>query len=44
MQKYVRHGDVHIWLDSTIEMAQLTIRAFRIQRASIFKYINKNAG
>ena len=34
MQKYVRHGDVHIWLESTIEMAQLTVRNFRIQRVS----------
>jgi hypothetical protein len=29
-QRYVRHGDIHIWLDSTMEMAQLTIRSFRI--------------
>ncbi|KAK3090093.1 hypothetical protein FSP39_009137 [Pinctada imbricata] len=35
MQKYVRHGDIHIWLDSTVEMAQLTIRSFRIQREGV---------
>ncbi|XP_033738828.1 receptor-type tyrosine-protein phosphatase mu-like [Pecten maximus] len=32
MQKYVRHGDIHIWLDSSMEIAQLTIRNFRIKR------------
>ncbi|XP_069126271.1 receptor-type tyrosine-protein phosphatase epsilon-like [Argopecten irradians] len=35
MQKYVRHGDIHIWLDSTMEIAQLTIRNFRIRRDGI---------
>ncbi|CAG2209683.1 LAR [Mytilus edulis] len=30
-QRYVRHGDIHIWLDATMEMAQLTVRSFRIQ-------------
>ena len=30
-QRYVRHGDIHIWLDTTMEMAELTVRSFRIQ-------------
>ncbi|KAJ8305250.1 hypothetical protein KUTeg_015795, partial [Tegillarca granosa] len=37
MHKYVRHGDIHIWLDSTMEIAQLTVRSFRIQKDGIFE-------
>nr|XP_022317888.1 receptor-type tyrosine-protein phosphatase mu-like isoform X4 [Crassostrea virginica] len=32
MHKYVKHGDIHIWLESTMEISQLTIRTIRIQR------------
>lgn len=34
MHKYVKHGDIHIWLESTMEISQLTIRTIRIQRVS----------
>lgn len=34
MHKYVKHGDTHIWLESTMEISQLTIRTIRIQRVS----------
>ncbi|XP_062592748.1 receptor-type tyrosine-protein phosphatase epsilon-like isoform X2 [Saccostrea cucullata] len=32
MHKYVKHGNIHIWLESTMEISQLTIRTIRIQR------------
>ncbi|XP_041366753.1 tyrosine-protein phosphatase 12-like [Gigantopelta aegis] len=30
--KYVRHGDIHIWTEDSILLAQLNIRTFRIQK------------
>ena len=30
--KYVRHGDIHIWNEDSVFLAQLTVRTFRIQR------------
>ncbi|KAL5022618.1 hypothetical protein ScPMuIL_001773 [Solemya velum] len=32
LQKYVRHGNIHIWLEGTIVMAKLIIRTFRVQK------------
>ncbi|XP_025109408.1 receptor-type tyrosine-protein phosphatase kappa-like isoform X2 [Pomacea canaliculata] len=35
--KYVRHGDIHIWNEDTVFMAQLTVRTFRIQQDGGFE-------
>ncbi|KAL8582184.1 hypothetical protein ACOMHN_004103 [Nucella lapillus] len=35
--RYVRHGDIHIWNEDSIFMAQLNIRTFRIQREGGFE-------
>ncbi|XP_055956431.1 receptor-type tyrosine-protein phosphatase kappa [Patella vulgata] len=32
VKKYVRHGNIHIWTEESIYMAQLNIRTFRIQK------------
>ncbi|XP_070194716.1 receptor-type tyrosine-protein phosphatase kappa-like [Littorina saxatilis] len=35
--RYVRHGDIHIWNEDSVIMAQLNIRTFRIQRDGGFE-------
>ena len=34
VQKHVQQGDVHIFLDSILELSRLTIRTFHIQKVS----------